>query len=211
MSLMARKASITQEQVSAAADKLTAAGQSVSLASVLAALNTGASKSTLLPLMQNWRNSQERLSNTAIDDTVDAGIVRAIAASLAGKIKEATSVLNSKIAESQEALNGILQENEQQEMRIDELEAALSESQETAQSQAGQLIQLKSELARAIEGLESESKAHKTTITQLAKSELQLESLPSLREELASYRTKFEGAIVEAAGLKGELEGRKQI
>ena len=77
---MAREATITQEQVNAAAEAMVGAGQKPTNRAILDKLGSG-SMATVVKLLQNWKAGQVRAS-TAIDDVVDPDVAKAIAVSL---------------------------------------------------------------------------------------------------------------------------------
>src|SRR3546814_16491265 len=110
---MARIATITQEQVNAAADALVTAGQKPTNRAILDKLGSG-SMATVVKLLQNWKAGQVRASAT-IDDVVDADVSKAIGNMLARKITEATSEANAKLADLQSDLSSVIRSEERRE------------------------------------------------------------------------------------------------
>ena len=200
---MARKPTITQEQVNDAANQLIAAGQTVTNRAILEKLGSG-SMATVVSLVQNWRSGQVRTS-AMIDDAIDPDVSKSISNMMAKKISEATAEANAKIAELQNDLTSVINENERQAIQIDEQQAELEQLRGTVQNQSGQIEQLSVDLIRAQEHAAGEAKSREAAVVSLAKAELQIESLPVLKADLAAYRAKFEEKSVEAAELRGRL------
>lgn len=94
---MPRDATITQEQVNAAADAIQASGQKPTTRNVREALGSG-SMATVLKFLQVWQGSQVRQSR-AIDDTLDPEVARVINNMLARRIQESTAEVNTRLAE----------------------------------------------------------------------------------------------------------------
>ncbi|WP_062059555.1 DNA-binding protein [Cellvibrio sp. OA-2007] len=205
---MGREATITQEQVNAAADALVAAGQKPTNRAVLDTLGSG-SMATVVKFLQNWRAGQSRAS-AAIDDAIDAEVSRSISNMLARRILDATAEANSKLAELQSDLASVIGENERQAAQIEAQEAELNALRAQAQSQSGQIEQLEVEAVRAREQIASEAKAREAAQVALGKAELRIESLPSLLEELRDARADAKRTGEEAAELRGKLAGMEQ-
>ena len=205
---MGRDATITQEQVNAAADALVALDQKPTNRAVLDRLGSG-SMATVVKLLQNWRAGQVRTS-ASIDDVMDAEVSRSISNMLARRITEATTESNAKLAELQSDLSSVISENERQAAQIESQEAELSALRAQVQSQAGQIEQLETEAARAREQIIFETKARETAQVALGKAELRIESLPMLHDELREARADAKRSGEEAAELRGKLAGLEQ-
>src|SRR3546814_606365 len=134
---MARIATITQEQVNAAADALVTAGQKPTNRAILDKLGSG-SMATVVKLLQNWKAGQVRASAT-IDDVVDADVSKAIGNMLARKITEATSEANAKLADLQSDLSSVISENERQASTIEEQNEEMARLRAQVQTQSGQI------------------------------------------------------------------------
>lgn len=205
---MAREATITQEQVNAAADALVAAGQKPTNRAVLDKLGSG-SMATVVKLLQNWRAGQVRAS-AAIDDAIDADVSRSISNMLARRITEATAEANAKLAELQNDLASVIAENERQAAQIEAQESELAALRAQVQSQSGQIEQLTADAIRAREQIAIEAKAREAAQIALGKAELRIESLPALLEELKEARAEAKRAGEAAAELRGTLTGLEQ-
>lgn len=205
---MAREATITQEQVNAAADALVTSGQKATNRAVLDAVGSG-SMATIVKLLQNWKAGQVRTS-AAIDDAVDPDVSRSIANMLARRISEATAEANAKVADLQSDLATVITENERQAAEIEAQATELSALHDQVQSQAGQIEQLSINAERARDMITGETKAREAAQIALAKAELRIESLPGLQEELRQARAEAKRAGEEAAELRGKLYGLEQ-
>lgn len=202
---MAREATITQEQVNAAADSLVKDGQKATNRAVLEVLGSG-SMATVVKFMQVWRSGQSRQSQQ-INDEIDPAVAGAISNMIAKRIQEATSEANAKLAEQQSDLDAVIAENERQAAEIAELAAQLEAARAQCQTQAGQIEELKTSEQRLRDELTHEIKARESAQVALAKAELQIASLPELNEELKTARAESKRSGEEAAELRGRLAG----
>lgn len=205
---MAREATVTQEQVSAAADSLVVAGHKPTNRAVLEAVGSG-SMATIVKLMQVWRARQQRASDQ-INDTVDPDVERAITAMLARRIAEATSECNARLAELQADLAVVIAESERQTTETEGIRAELEMERAMRQSQAGQIEQLQDDLTQARKTAESETAAREAAQIELAKAELRLEGVPALHDEVRELRIQAKQSGEEAAELRGRLAGMEQ-
>lgn len=200
---MARKATITQEQVNTAANDLVASGQMPTNRAVLEKLGSG-SMATIVKLMQQWRSSQDR-AKANVDEVLDAKVVQSIQNMLSIKIKEATAQKYSEIALLQNDLQNVITENEHQAILLEENDVQLSELQAQVQSQAGQIEQLETEATRLREQISQEIKLREAAQFTLAKAEVRIESLPAIMEELKEARAEAKRKGEEVAELRGTL------
>jgi phage shock protein A len=203
---MAREASITQEQVSAAADKLVASGVKPTNRAVLEALGSG-SMATIVSYMQVWKQGQERRSE-GIDDTIDPSVAGSISNMVARRVQEATAEANARLVELQSDLAQVIAENERQTAELEDQAVDLIKLRSQVQAQSGQIEQLLADATLAREQIAAETKSREAAQISLAKAELRIESLPALLEELKTLRLEAKRSGEEAAELRGQLVGR---
>ncbi len=212
---MARDATITQEQVSAAAESIKANGGKVGSRAVREMLGSG-SMGTILKFVQVWQAGQERKSE-AIDDSIDPAIVRAISNQIAAKVQEATANATASLADLQSETTTIIAENERQAAELDTVTTMLAKLTEQNAAQAGRIEQLEAEASRITSELVTERQAVEVARINLAKAELRLEAVPRIeaeivqvRAELATERTRsaeqHEAAAVAIARFEAAVE-----
>lgn len=212
---MARDATITQEQVSAAAESIKANGGKVGSRAVREMLGSG-SMGTILKFVQVWQAGQERKSE-AIDDSIDPAIVRAISNQIAAKVQEATANATASLADLQSDTTTIIAENERQAAELDTVTTMLAKLTEQNAAQAGRIEQLEAEASRITSELVTERQAVEVARINLAKAELRLEAVPRIeaeivqvRAELATERTRsaeqHEAAAVAIARFEAAVE-----
>ena len=204
---MAREATITQEQVNAAADAIRASGTKPTARAVREAVG-GGSMATVLKLLQVWQSGQVRVEEGPV--VLPAGLQRALVDFIGQEVASAKTDLQSDLVVAQQANSDLIAESERQASTI-ELQA---ENLETLQAEkaelAGRLAQVESDLARATDDIANERQASEHARTELAKAELRLEALPRieaeadrLRGELAGERT-AKVAAEQAAAVAAE-------
>lgn len=114
---MAREATITQEQVSAAANAIRASGTKPTARSVREQLGTG-SMGTVHQFMQVWLADQKGPSRPLLDSS--AGFARRHRRSHSKQeIASAQAALESSLADAQQAGTDLAIENERQTVEID--------------------------------------------------------------------------------------------
>ena len=189
----ARAATISQEQVNAAADAIRASGAKPTARAVREAVG-GGSMATVLKLLQVWHGGQVRVEDGPI--VLPAGLQRALVDFIAQEVAGAKAGLQSDLVVAQQANGDLIAESERQSSTIElqavALESALAEKAELI----GRLAQVESELARSTEDVAGERQAAELARTENAKAQLRLDALPRieaevdrLRAELASERT----------------------
>lgn len=190
---MAREATISQEQVNAAADAIRAGGTKPTARAVREAVG-GGSMATVLKLLQVWQGGQVRVEEGPV--VLPAGLQRALVDFIGQEVAGAKADLQSDLVVSQQANGDLIAESERQASTIELQAEALETVQAEKAELAGRLAQVESDLARATDDIGHERQAAEHARTELAKAELRLEALPRieaeadrLRGELASERT----------------------
>lgn len=198
---MTREATITQEKINAVADALLAAGQKPTTRAVHDALGSG-SMATIVKLMQNWKSGQMRTGPT-MEDAIDSDVARAISNLLARRITEAITETQAKCADLHHDLASVIAENERQAAELGVQAVELASLRAQVQHQSGQIEQLLADAKRDRQQLASEIQSREAAQIALAKTELRIEALPGLQEELKSTRAEAKRAGEEAAQLRG--------
>jgi len=196
---MAREATITFEQVAAAADSIKAQGGKASARAVREVLGSG-SMATVLKLLQQWQSGQVRQS-ASIDDTLDPSVVRAISNQIATRVQEATADTTARLADLQAEADLIIVENERQAVDLEAQAAELVVLHGQYAELAGRAQQIESDAARTAAELVAERRATEAARVELAKAELRLEAVPKVEAEIEKVRAEFLQARAQAAEL----------
>lgn len=212
---MGREASITENQVHAAANAIRAEGGTPTLRAVRERLGAG-SMGTVSKHLQQWKAGQERQTSTEL--ALPPALQRAILDFMATELAAARAPLEAELAEQQQTSSDLAAENERQAATIDRQAAEmefLAADKAAAEGKAGQLA---ADLTSAKEESARERQAAELARTELAKALLRLEAMPrmesdltAIRAELAQERKKRVEAEQQAAVLaaqKFDLDGR---
>lgn len=208
---MAREATITQEQVNAAAGAIRASGAKPTARAVRDALGTG-SMATVLKFFQAWKAGQVRAEETPV--VLPAALQRALVDFIGQEVAGAKVVLQEDLATEQQANGDLIAENERQASTIEAQANALDTAQAEKAELAGRLAQVEADLSKAMGDMATERQAAEHARTELAKAILRLEALPRieseaerLHSELETIRTAKIAAEQAAAVAIAKLEG----
>ena len=186
---MSRQASITQEQVNAAAETIRADGIKPTARSVRDALG-GGSITTVLKLLHIWQNSQSAAEERTI--VLPVNIHRALLDLVGQEVAAAKVGPLADLVAAQQANGDLIVENERQSSTI----ALQAEALELAQAEnaqlAGRLVEVESQLTRCQEHDADERKAAETARTERAMALLRLQSLPRIEAEADHLRAEAE-------------------
>lgn len=186
---MSRQASITQEQVNAAAETIRADGIKPTARSVRDALG-GGSITTVLKLLHIWQNSQSAAEERTI--VLPVNIHRALLDLVGQEVAAAKVGPLADLVAAQQANGDLIVENERQSSTI----ALQAEALELAQAEnaqlAGRLVEVESQLTRCQEHDADERKAAETARTERAMALLRLQSFPRIEAEADHLRAEAE-------------------
>lgn len=186
---MAREATITQEQVNAAADAIRASGSKPTARAVRDHLGTG-SMATVLKLLQVWQAGQ--VKPAAQDVTLPAQMQRYLVDFVGQEVAAARADLQADLAAAQQAQADLIAEAERQASTINGLTEELDQANSDKAEQAGKLGQMETDLATAREEAIRERQAAEVARTELAKAQLRLEALPRIEAEADRLRAELE-------------------
>lgn len=186
---MTREASITYEQVAAAAEKLKAEGTKPTNRAVQQLV--GGSMATVLKFMQQWKGDQTRQSHM-IDDTVDPDVAKSIHNMLARRIQEATADTTSRLAELQTDTAAVIEESERQAAELERSGVELAAAHELCSNLTGRVGQQEIDIDKLNSELVSERLAAEHARTELAKAELRIEAAAKVEVDLAAVREQLE-------------------
>ena len=208
---MGREATITYEQVAAAADAMKVAGSKPTSRAIRERLGNTGSMGTVNKLLQDWRAGQERrIANTLV---LPATLQRAILEFMDQELTGAKATLEAELAEQQQETADLATENERQAFDVEDKAEAVTALQFDLANLQGRVVQMDIDLGAAKLDGERERKAAEEARTELAKSLLRLEAMPRLEADLASLRLELDkerqGRVVaeqQAAVLGAKLE-----
>ena len=187
---MAREASITQEQVNAAADALRAAGAKPTVRAVRERLGNTGSNATVMRLLAVWQGGQVKPAETPI--TLPAALQRALVDYVGQAVAEGKAELAADLAELQQVNADLAGESERQAAAIEALEGERDAVQSERDAFAGQVKQLEADQVVLRGEVEQERAAAEGARTELAKAQLRLEAMPRLEADLAAVLAELE-------------------
>ena len=208
---MGREATITYEQVAAAADAMHIAGSKPTSRAIRERLGNTGSMGTVNKLLQAWKASQERQIAHAL--ALPAPLQRAILEFMGQELAGAKATLEAELADQQQEATDLATENERQASDIEDKAETITTLQAELANLQGRMAHMDVDLDTVrLEG-ERERNAAEATRTELAKSLLRLEAMPRLETDLATLRLALDqerqGRVVaeqQAAVLGAKLE-----
>jgi chromosome segregation ATPase len=208
---MGREATITFEQVAAAANTMKAAGSKPTSRSIRERIGNTGSMGTVNRHLQAWRAGQEQQIAGAV--ALPAAVQRAILDFMGQELAAARAALESDLAEQQQEAADLATENERQAADIEAKSDDLTALRAEFTSLQGRLGQVQTDLAGAREDADRERQAAEAARIELAKSLLRLEAIPRLEADLAAVRADLDrerqgrvAAELSAAVLNAKLE-----
>ena len=193
---MAREASITQEQVNAAADSIRASGGKPTARAVREQLGTG-SMATVLKLLQIWQSGQVKPAAQTV--TPPPALTRALVDFIAQEVAAAKTGLETELAEAQKAQADLITENERQAATIEAQGVALDQAAAEKAAMAGKLGQMEHDLGDARDDASRERQAAESARTELVKAQLRLEDVPRLVAEVERLQQALSAALERVA------------
>lgn len=208
---MGREATITYEQVAAAADAMQLAGSKPTSRAIRERLGNTGSMGTVNKLLQAWKAGQERQIAHAL--ALPAPLQRAILEFMGQELAGAKATLEAELAEQQQEATDLATENERQAGDIEDKAETITVLQAELANLQGRMAHMDVDLDAARLDGERERNAAEAARTELAKSLLRLEAMPRLEADLATLRLELDkerqGRVVaeqQAAVLGAKLE-----
>ena len=186
---MAREASITQEQVNAAADKIRATGAKPAARTVRDVLGTG-SMATVLKFLQVWQAGQ--VQPATHDVTLPPALTRGLVDFIGQEVAQAKAGLEADLATAQQAAADLIAESERQAATIEAQEADIEEAGRHRAELIGKLGQVEADMAAARAETGRERLAAEAARTELAKAQLRLEAVPRIESDVDRLRGELE-------------------
>ena len=212
---MGREATITYEQVVAAADAMKAAGTKPTSRGIRERLGNTGSMGTVNKLLQAWRAAQERQISTAL--SLPPVLQRAILDFMGQELSSAKATLEAELAEQQQEVTDLATENERQASDIEQMNDSALTLQANLATLQGRLSQIDTDLATARNDTLREREAAEAARIELAKALLRLEAMPRLESDLGALRLDLDkerqarvAAEQQAAVLGAKLEAANE-
>ncbi|MDR5791683.1 DNA-binding protein [Caballeronia sp. LP003] len=213
---MARDPSITQEQVSKAAESIRESGMRPTARAIRERLGAG-SMATVLKFLKAWQDTQVRQPDTPI--TLPNALQRGLIEFVASEVEHSRAEIQAELELTQQANADLIVESERQTLSIENLNATLEKAYAEKAEASGRLEQITLERDAALAASAAERRAAENARTDLAKALLRLEAMPRLEKEMDELRVKLEGessarvsaeqsSAVAIAKLEGANEAR---
>lgn len=186
---MARDPSITQDQVTRAADAIRDTGVRPTARAIRDQLGSG-SMATVLKLLQAWQDAQVRPAESPV--ALPQALQRSLLDFVAGEVERNRSQLGEELAAANQANADLILECERNALTIDNLTSALETVHGEKAELAGRLGQVEAERDAAHDAAAGERQAAETARTELAKALLRLEAMPRLQHDLDDLKAQFE-------------------
>ena len=186
---MAREATITQEAVNAAADRIRAAGGKPTARAVREELGQG-SMATVLRLLQHWQAGQGRAPEAPV--MLPVGLQRALLDFIGQEVAAAKFVLEQDLVSAQQAEKDLIAESEAQAAALEALQT-LHDTLRAEHSQLeGRYAQLTTDVDEARQTAETHRQAAEAARTEVAKLQLRQEGVPRLEAEIVALKAGLE-------------------
>ena len=212
---MGREATITYEQVAAAADAMKVAGGKPTTRGIRERLGNTGSMGTVNKLLQAWKAAQERQVSTAL--SLPPVLQRAILDFMGQELTGAKATLEAELAEQQQEVADLATENERQTADIEDKNDAAVALQANLATLQGRLNQIEIDLATVRNDALREREAAEAARIELAKALLRLEAMPRLEADIDALRVDLDkerqgrvAAEQQAAVLGVKLEGANE-
>lgn len=208
---MGREATITYEQVAAAADAMKTAGSKPTSRAIRERLGNTGSMGTINKLLQTWKAGQVRQISNAL--ALPPVLQRAILEFMDQELTSAKATLEAELAEQLQEAADLATENERQAADIEDKNETVTVLHAELATLQGRIGQMEIDLATAKDEADRERKAAEAARTELAKALLRLEAMPRLEADLATLRAELSkerqgrvSAEQEAAVLTAKLD-----
>ena len=182
---MPRPPTITQADVNAICDRLTAAGIRPGVRRVIEEHGSGA-QGTVYPFFKNWEGGQAHATQTAA--VLSPVLQRALLDFVNRETSLAKAALEAQLAESEQIAGDMARENERQAIELEEQVDAHNKLLDGLASLQGRVDQLDKDLLVAHEETVRERSAAEQARTDLAVALLRLEAMPRLESDLEASR-----------------------
>lgn len=186
---MARDPSISQDQVTRAAEAIRDTGVRPTARAIRDQLGSG-SMATVLKYLRAWQDAQVRPAESPV--ALPQALQRSLLDFVAGEVERSRSQLGEDLAAANQANADLILECERNALTIENLTSALETVHGEKAELAGRLGQVEAERDVAHDAAAAERQAAETARTELAKALLRLEAMPRLQGDFDDLKAQLD-------------------
>jgi colicin import membrane protein len=183
---MGREATVTYEQIAAAADAMKSAGVKPTSRALRERLGNTGSMGTINKLLGRWKSGQERQISAAL--VLPPALQRVLLEFMDTELTAARTALEADLADQQQEAADLATENERQVIENDTQVELIEQLRADVAAHQGRAGQLESDLTASREEAVRERSGAELARTELAKAQLRLEAMPRLEADLLAVR-----------------------
>jgi colicin import membrane protein len=187
---MGRDATVTYEQVAAAADSMKSEGTKPTSRAVRERLGNTGSMGTINKLLGRWKSSQERQISAAL--VLPPALQRGLLEFMGTELTAARTTLETELADQQQETADLATENERQVIENDAQTETIEQLRSDVAVHQGRAGQLETDLTASREEAVRERSGAELARTELAKAQLRLEAMPRLEADLMAMKSDLE-------------------
>lgn len=187
---MGRDATVTYEQIAAAADLMKSEGIKPTSRAIRERLGNTGSMGTINKLLGRWKSGQERQISAAL--VLPPALQRVLLEFMDTELTAARTTLEAELADQQQEAADLATENERQVIENDTQAELIEQLRADVATHQGRAGQLESDLTVSREEAVRERSGAELARTELAKAQLRLEAMPRLEADLMAVRNDLE-------------------
>lgn len=187
---MGREATVTYEQIAAAADAMKSEGVKPTSRAIRERLGNTGSMGTINKLLGRWKSGQERQISAAL--VLPPALQRVLLEFMDTELTAARTTLEAELADQQQEAADLATENERQVIENDTQAELIEQLRADVAAHQGRAGQLESDLTASREEVVRERSGAELARTELAKAQLRLEAMPRLEADLVAVRGELE-------------------
>lgn len=181
---MGRPANTTYEDVRAAAEALVAEGQTPSGNLLIARLGSGSSKSTVLPLLNRWRE-EEQGKKFAAPAEIPKEVASALSAYIGKQTSQLTESLRGELSLLKQDMASAINESEERASQIELLGRELASRSAQKSEVDGKALQLERDLREAKSLAREEREKAESVQAELDRAKHIIDTVDRIQEELS--------------------------
>lgn len=187
---MGREATVTYEQIAAAADAMKSEGVKPTSRALRERLGNTGSMGTINKLLGRWKSGQERQISAAL--VLPPALQRVLLEFMDTELTAARTTLEAELADQQQEAADLATENERQVIENDSQAEIIEQLRSDVAAHQGRAGQLEADLTASREDAVRERSGAELARTELAKAQLRLEAMPRLEADLMAVRRDLE-------------------
>jgi chromosome segregation ATPase len=203
---MPRKPSVTQEEVDAAADQISASGQIPTTKAIQQLLGKGRA-GTVQKLLRNWQAAQLQRPETPI--ALPQGLQNVLVSFISQEVASAKAAVEAELSTEKETNADLIEESERQ---AETIEANMEEIESLVAKQSvlnGRMDQLVADLEHARKEAAEQRQSAESARTEQAKLQFRLDDIPHFKSDIEHLQEELEAERV--ARVKSEQDAAVAI